>query len=131
MGFTGRIYCFINKINNKKYIGQTSQSLSRRKNEHIYESKRNDNIKFHNAIRKYGIENFELLELKLFSCSSKNLLKNQLNVYEIEYINQYNTIKNGYNTASGGLGHTGLIGKDSKRSIPVLQYDLKGNLIKE
>ena len=61
------IYCYTNKINNKKYVGQTS-NLARRKSEHRYaafnnQSKEYDHI-FHKKLRDYGEDNFifEILE---------------------------------------------------------------------
>ena len=55
------VYSFTNKINNKKYIGSTS-NLSRRKKEHIQasylQSCNSYNYPLQKAIRKYGTENF-------------------------------------------------------------------------
>ena len=60
---------FINKINNKKYVGQAKNFL-KRYNSHMSESANSTTEKrkyynaFHSAIRKYGIENFEIVILK-------------------------------------------------------------------
>lgn len=56
------IYCYTNKINGKKYVGQTN-NVNRRKRQHIQDSKHNHddaryNQAIHHAIRKYGIDNF-------------------------------------------------------------------------
>lgn len=56
------IYCFTNKINNKKYIGQ-SRDLETRKKSHL-RNYDNPNLVtynglFYRAIRKYGIDNFD------------------------------------------------------------------------
>ena len=58
------IYMYINKINNKKYVGQTKDFFDRHRR-HIQSSfnknaKRDYNTPFHRAIRKYGIENFDI-----------------------------------------------------------------------
>ena len=54
------IYMATNKINGKKYIGQTVKELTERKKGHKYDAlHRNRNIPFHNAIKKYGMDNFE------------------------------------------------------------------------
>lgn len=88
------IYCYTNKINNKKYIGQTSKELMIRHNQHI-KSKRNDY--FHKAIRKYGIENFTLEVLHIADKYSLDLLE----IFYIEYFNLTNK-KYGYNCKTGG-----------------------------
>ena len=46
-----------NKVNNKSYIGQTRYSLEFRWRQHQHKK---DNTYFHNAIKKYGVDNFEL-----------------------------------------------------------------------
>lgn len=54
------IYIIKNTINNKVYIGQTSQSVDERFREHMKPStiKKRGNYKIYNAIEKYGKENF-------------------------------------------------------------------------
>ena len=51
----GIIYCYTNKINGKKYVGQTIHP-EKRKWEH---SKAYDDSIFHRAIRKYGFDAFD------------------------------------------------------------------------
>lgn len=89
------IYCVTNKINNKKYIGQTISSLKKRWAEHC--STRPDVKLLHQAIKKYGKENFEIESLK--ECNSIE----DLNFSEIQLIKEYNTLTpNDYNLALGG-----------------------------
>ena len=90
------IYIAINKINNKCYIGQTVGTLNTRKREHFYDSSR-DNLYFHNALKKYGKENFTWEILR--ECES--IL--ELNRMEVFYIWLLKTKKpNGYNLTDGG-----------------------------
>ena len=96
------IYCYTNKTNNKKYVGQTIQTLKSRHSNHMYDSFNEKRIKnynnpFHNAIRKYGIENFSLEILHIADKYSLDLL-------EIHYIEKWDlTNKNyGYNCKNGG-----------------------------
>jgi group I intron endonuclease len=101
------IYKAKNKVNQKVYIGFTKKSLARRIWEHnndALRTDRNNNTKFYNAIRKYGIDafNFEIL----LESNDANFL---LNHEENRLIKEYDSIKQGYNTCSGGQGKIGCI----------------------
>jgi hypothetical protein len=148
----GIIYKYTNKINKKVYIGQTRYEKSRicsHKNPKI-----SDNTLFHNAIRKYGWENFEYKVLFRINCDNVQDLNITLNSKEkvaIKYFNSCN--KNyGYNMTLGGDSfiESNHITQElrNKRSIitktrfsveenksylykPVVQLDLNGNLIRE
>ena len=97
------IYKYTNKINGKKYIGQ-SIDIKQRQYAHkssAFNEKANDyNSQFHQAIRKYGLENFDfeiLAEISLEDYSQE--LLNNLEKFFIKY---YNSYKNGYNATEGG-----------------------------
>lgn len=106
----GVIYCYTNKINGKKYVGQTKRTLKRRHNEHIWASKggKECHFPFHRAIKKYGIENF-ILELLALNCESYD----EMNELEEFYVRSLKTLKtqHGYNIASGGNNGNNLEGK--------------------
>lgn len=57
------IYCYINKINGHKYIGQTN-NLKRRIREHrscaLNPKSNSYNDLIHSKMRQYGIDNFEI-----------------------------------------------------------------------
>ena len=91
------IYKFTNKTNNKSYVGFTCRGIELRKYEHVYLSTTDSKFKIHQAIRKYGIENFniEILEENITSLP-------KVNSREIFYINHFDTYKNGYNMTIGG-----------------------------
>lgn len=93
----GKIYIIKNLINNKVYIGQTIQKLSKRFNGHCCYSKTDKSINMYikRAIHKYGRENFsiELLE----ECNIEDL--NQREQY---WIKKYDSYNNGYNLTLGG-----------------------------
>jgi group I intron endonuclease len=92
----GVIYCYYCIPTGRKYIGQT-RNERKRKNSHFYCSKyTTDNNKFYNAIRKYGWENFIYGIIGEF-----NLL--DLDDMETYYIQEYNTVNEGYNTLSVGV----------------------------
>ena len=95
------IYCFTNRYNNKKYIGQSIQLEVRydqhkrnclNPNDHSY------NSKFYRALRKYGFENFNyeiLIQDDAFT-------KETLNEAEVYFISLYDSYYNGYNETPGG-----------------------------
>lgn len=89
------IYKITNLINNKIYIGQTCRTLSQRWKEHC--SKRSGCTYLHNAIMKYGKENFKVEQIDIA------ISKEDLDYKESYYIEYFNSIvPNGYNLNSGG-----------------------------
>ena len=95
----GYIYLITNKINNKKYVGKTTQSIKKRWQEHLRNSKKKkyELRPLYNAIRKYGIENFVIKEIE--KCDADILSER-----EQYWIQHYDTYKNGYNATLGGDG---------------------------
>jgi len=90
----GIIYCIINNINQKRYIGQTKNSLEGRIVGHVkYYS---HNVKLRRAFKKYKLENFSCYIL------DNAISKEELNKKEIYWIDFYDTCKTGYNIMSGG-----------------------------
>lgn len=105
------VYMYTNKINGKKYIGQAINFNGRHK-QHIrtsFDKKSKDyTMPFHNAIRKYGIKNFEYCVL------ISDLTPGERDFWEIYFIAYYDTlVKNnkGYNVASGGSKGNNFEGK--------------------
>lgn len=104
------IYCYINKTNGKKYIGQTN-NLERRKKQHIQDSihcfqghETSYELPFHRAIRKYGIDNFEYNILEVIDTEDWD----EVNKLESKYIKEENTIvPNGYNLQCDGMANQG------------------------
>ncbi len=96
----GYIYLITNKINGKQYIGQTSVSLKERLRGYK-KSIRNlkNSTAITNAMRKYGIENFDMVSIA--ACFDQD----GLNEIEILLIASYNTLAPyGYNLEVGGRG---------------------------
>ena len=60
----GIIYLITNKINGNKYIGQTTQSMNKRWSAHIQESLRLSDKPLHRAFRKYGVDKFNIKQIK-------------------------------------------------------------------
>lgn len=103
----------INKINNKKYIGQ-SINIQRRKSEHFYKF---CNMSISKAIRKYGKDNFDFIILE--ECDEY-----KLDELEVKYIKQYDTTDKtkGYNIDNGGNG----VGKVSEKTKLKLSERMTG-----
>ena len=89
------IYKITNKLNGKVYIGQ-SRDIDTRWRQHINAK---DNFAIHNAIKKYGKENFKFEVL--LECPA-----NMLDVWERDMIALYDCISpKGYNLTEGGEGY--------------------------
>ena len=93
------IYVHVNKINGKKYVGQTRTSLEWRWQQHVFDAL-NDKPGcrvFNAAIRKYGPDNFEHEVVEtVFSIEDANAA-------EVVWITKLNSrAPNGYNLKPGG-----------------------------
>lgn len=143
----GVIYLITNKVNNKKYIGQTTRGF----NDRYYEYKTRAsscNAYLLKAFDKYGWDNFE------FSIIDTAQTIDELNYKEVRYICQYDlTNRNlGYNIELGGknsvsnpetIKKLSLIRKEVKQNEswvakrieklnkPVIKVDLVNNIVLE
>ena len=99
------IYCAYNKVNQKRYIGQTIQKLCERRAAHYT---KDPEIYFHRALHKYSKDDFE------WSIIDTAYSQEELNEKEIYWIKKYDTLNPiyGYNLLSGGQG-----GKPTKEQI--------------
>jgi group I intron endonuclease len=91
---TNTIYLIINKIGQKPYVGQTWMTIENRWRTHFYLN--SGCIKLKNALEKYGKDKFTI-EI-IAQCSDQQIA----NYLEDFYIEEYDSIKNGYNIKSGG-----------------------------
>ena len=98
------IYKVTNKVNGKVYIGQ-SVDIGRRWRAHMTAK---DDIYFHKAIQKYGVENFEWEVIE--KCK-----KSELDERESYWIEYYDSFNNGYNCTKGGDGGPVMYGSDHPR----------------
>ncbi|AUR91530.1 GIY-YIG nuclease superfamily protein [Vibrio phage 1.161.O._10N.261.48.C5] len=91
------IYKITNKVNNKFYIGITSEGLERRFNGHCRKAKVGSTTNFHQALMKYGFENFTKEILHSFE---ENCKKTAYSI-EQQYIDSTQAVKIGYNMDVG------------------------------
>lgn len=117
----GIIYRAFNTITNKSYIGQTTRNIEIRKYAHLYHSK-TKNYKFSRALKKYKEENWIWSILEVIEVQ-------QLNERENYFINQFNSVKNGYNT----LEKSTFIGQNNPKYNPTVYelYHPETGIIKE
>lgn len=122
--YEGYIYLITNKINDKKYVGQTTTTIEHRMTQHFSKTRKIQCRALHGAIKKYGRDNFDIKELEILSCDTKETLVEKLNEKEISYIKEYHSHVNehGYNISEGGFSHS-CIG----RAVDV--YDIDGQFI--
>lgn len=119
------IYKFTNKVNGKVYIGQTIHTLDKRVKNHLKESKQDTNRPILNAIKKYGIEQFDI---EVIDCAST---QEELDTKEIEWIKKLDCVSpNGYNVLGGGQFNKTSTEEFSKSISEGLKNSKKWNQIK-
>ena len=112
------VYCHINKLNGKKYVGITRQNpVKRWRNGNGYVH----SPKFYNAIQKYGWDNFEhIILFKDISIDDANKIEQTL----IQFFNlQDNNF--GYNIADGGdaHNHNKYLSDESRHNMSISQRE--------
>lgn len=137
------VYQIKSKNNDKIYVGQ-SIDIERRWNQHKYGK---GNIILKNAIKKYGIDNFEFSILEEINTinKNKNEIKDELYQKEQYWFDILKPYENGFNinkkakpnetSYSRGIEFGKKISKikieNNHTCKPITQYDVEGNIIKE
>ena len=105
------IYCVTNKVNGKRYIGQTCRTVEARWTTHVASAKRGDGCRILGAaIRKYGEAQFAHEALEIVATRA------DANAAEARWIaDQQTRLPHGYNLAAGG--NAGDVHEDSKKRI--------------
>jgi len=115
------VYKITNKINGKFYIGKTVNPLYVRFSQHKHLAlKKKENIYFYNAIRKYGIESFQIELIETLDNNDKLTLRER---YWIKKLNP------DYNLSEGGEGNLGYRFTDEQRKY--LSNAKKGKKLSE
>jgi group I intron endonuclease len=94
------VYKITNRANDKSYIGHSVRTLEQRWKSHLSCVRQGSKFRFHSAIRKYGIDNWDL-EI-LFENIDVDICKKK----EEELIAYFDLMnpKRGYNAKPGGCG---------------------------
>lgn len=79
--------------NGKCYIGLTVKSMEARWQEHCSDARRNKKRKFFAALNKYGFDNWT--HEVLFESEAEQEILDK----EVEFIEKFDSVKNGYNTS--------------------------------
>ena len=90
------VYKVTNNVNGKVYVGVSTKSLEERKKDHMKNSNKGKSYVFQNAIATYGIDAFKFEQI------DTALTTDELAKKEKEYILEYDSNVNGYNSDSGG-----------------------------
>jgi group I intron endonuclease len=92
------VYLITNLVSDKKYVGLTTRDIKIRWYEHVKKSKQSNlsDLSLHKDIFIHGKKNFRIDILR--ECTSIS----EMSFYERKFIQDLDTIKNGYNQNSGG-----------------------------
>lgn len=117
----GIVYLAENLSNGKRYVGQTTSTLERRRYSHKEQSKIPKTY-FHSAIAKYGMSNFRWTVLE--EAEDQSSLDNK----ECAWIAKFcsNDREKGYNLKEGGSGG-GHHSEESKRKMSISHLGMKAS----
>ena len=98
------IYLVTNLVNGKQYVGQTKHGHTKGRWKEHNVIREDYNTIFHNAIKKYGTENFSV-EVVEDNISDEDI--DQREIYYIDFYNTFHANGHGYNMTKGGRGMLG------------------------
>ena len=107
---TGIIYGWYNTLTDMWYVGQTIDEKRRFKQHIDYVINKKDNNRFHNALRKYGLENW------VYCVLEDNVIRTNLNMMETDWIEYYDSFYSGYNMTTGGDTNV-IISEETRRRL--------------
>lgn len=98
------IYCYENKLNHHKYVGQTNNlkvRYSAHKSQAFNSNSKDYNCLFHKKIRQYGLENFDFYCLEEINSNDQEYIDSRES-YWIKLLNSWCRYGEGYNETTGG-----------------------------
>lgn len=114
------IYCYENKINGHKYIGQTNNlkiRYSAHKSQSYNQNSKDYNCLFHKKIRQYGLDNFNFYVLEEIDDKYDDEHVDYREQFWIEKLNSWCRHGQGYNELSGG--------KQFKKNLSISDEQIK------
>lgn len=95
-----QVYVVVNKLNGKMYVGCTERDLKVRLQRHQAKTNEGSRCSIHKAIRKYGIQNFDIRMVEEYDTEEAMFCE------EVGWIAYFDTYKSpyGYNDTRGGEG---------------------------
>jgi group I intron endonuclease len=117
------LYKITNLENDKCYIGWTGRTVTYRWQRHQDDAlKHRDNRKFYNAIRKHGLDCWQVETL--LEVASVEEAKSK----EIELIEKFDSYRQGYNATKGGDGNNGIVmSEESNMARSIAQKGIPKN----
>lgn len=113
------IYCYENKINGHKYVGQTNNPKVRynaHESQSLNKNSKDYNCLFHKKIRQYGLKNFKFYILEEIDSEDSEYIDFR-EAFWIEQLNTWCRYGKGYNETTGGA--------QFKKSISINDEEIK------
>jgi len=112
------IYKVTNQINQKAYIGLTDRPLSERRKQHFTEANTRPKTHFHNALLKYRENDW------IWKVIDNSSTREKAGDLEKQYIEEFDTYKNGYNSTTGG-DRAYTFSKESRQKMSAAKKGIK------
>ena len=119
----GKVYVVRNIVNNKLYVGSTTQSLSRRWSKHK-SNLLTKNTPFYQAVIELGVEKFYIELVENYPCNSQE----ELNRREGHFIREYDTYNKGYNSLIAGRTQQEYQEENNERIVEYRKHHYKENM---
>lgn len=127
------IYTATHRETGNIYVGQTTKSLQKRKEGHIYNALSGDNGYFYRAIREFGIDSFDFKVVH--KCHSKEELDEQERYYIRKFRKQgiqlYNLLEGGHKDKYSSWSEDQILAYNAIKNIPITYSEIHEDTIKE
>ncbi len=116
----GQIYVIRNMVNDKVYVGSTTQTISRRWSTHMTKmrNEKTKHFKIYRAMEELGVESFYIEFVEAWPCENKG----QLCAREGHHIRLMDSVKNGYNDKVAGRTKKQRCEEDNEYRENLLKY---------